>query len=532
VFFVLLCFGTAVGQVQKLGELSSGMFLDSSVIMEEDESDVFGYCLLYQLDRKSKEVFDLEYVILDKNLNKLTSFSLIQGVYKTWLARTRAELTFVKKIGNQLTIGVNDRIVKLGEYDLMPFFNYRFVNVNLDNFTFSKEFKYDKFTTKEYTYKEGDKMEISDFWDLQKLIKTKSSYFLAFATPEYNPKVEAINSMVTFDFKRQKSVNRFALLDKDMKIVWSKNINGDKKTACQYTYLDSDNDVLLIKKETLIKKVALEAKSIDVYNIKTGELLGEIKLEDELYDINLYSTSIVGDKIHVFTNTYENSKKGWNMGYGHLVFDKKTVAEGKRNFVLWKDLGKAIPGVKEHGAIGKDVGLMAQDFIITPKGTMLIVLEAYGVKANMQFATTSPKAYALLRDLYLIEFNDDNSIAFSKKLEKNNSVEVYPGISGLEMKKYGVFDYIFCQKINKSGDYVLFYTLNDQEGNKKKMAKKPLWTMGFVSNVGGEYGFETLPLYGDDLKIYPGLAKNGYIRLLEVNLKTNQAEMRLEKINY
>jgi hypothetical protein len=64
------------------------------------------------------------------------------------------------------------------------------------------------------------------------------------------------------------------------------------------------------------------------------------------------------------------------------------------------------------------------------------------------------------------------------------------------------------------------------------MTKKPLWTLGIISDVNGEYGFETLPLYGDDLKIYPGIAKNGYIRLLEVNNKTNQVEMRLEKINY
>ena len=527
---MLLFFGNAVGQVQKLGELSSGRFLDSSVIMEDDDSDVFGYCLLYELDRKSKEVFQLEYIILDKNLNKLTSVSLTQAVFKTFAARTRAELTFVKKIGNQLTIAVNDRLVKVEQSDFMPYFNYRFINVNLDNFTVSKEYKYEEFTVKEYDYKPGDKMGFNDFWDLQKLTRIKGNYFLAFATPEYNPQVTIITSMVTFDFKKQQSVKRFALLDKDMKMIWSKDINTDKKTACRYEYLDCDGEVLLLKKETLIKKVALQAKSIEAYDIKTGKLLGEIKITDEEYDINLYSVAIVKDKIHLFTNTY--NKKGSNLGYGHLVFEKSSINETSRNFILWKDLGAALPGVTEFGVLSKTEWLMAQDFIITPKGNILMVAEAYSTKSGVNVLTHVQTTYALLKNMYLIEFNPDGSIAFSKTIEKKNSVEIPMLLNATAVKDYGAFDYIFCQKINKAGDFVLYYTLNDQAGDRKKVAKKPLSTLGIISNVDGEYSYETLPLYGNDLKIYPGLAKNGYIRLLEVNQKTNQAEMRLEKINY
>ena len=142
------------------------------------------------------------------------------------------------------------------------------------------------------------------------------------------------------------------------------------------------------------------------------------------------------------------------------------------------------------------------------------------------------KLYATLKDMHLIEFNPEGDIVFSKNIEKSNTVEMPAGLTAIGMKNYGVFDYIFSQKLNKEGDFVMFYTLNDQEGNRKKMIKKPLWTLGIISNVGGEYNFETLPLYGEDLKIYPSMAKNGYIKLLEVNTKTYQAEMRLEKINY
>ncbi len=527
--FMMLCFCAAFGQVQKLGELSSGQFLDSAVIMEEDESDVFGYCLLYELDRKSKEIFELEYVILDKNLNKLTSISLTQAVFKTWMARTRAELTFVKKIGNQLTIGVNDRLVNATTADIMPFFNFRYVNLDLDNFTFSKEFKYENFAKRELSYKEGDKLEYDDFWNLQKLVKTNSNYLLAFAGPEYNPKVAMVSTLEKYDFKKKQSIKRFSMLDKDLKVVWSKEINTDKKKACRYDYLDSDDEVLLLKKEILIKKSYLEAKSIEVYSIKTGELLGEMMIEDKDYDIDLNSVAIAKDKIHLFANTY--SKKGKSLGYAHLVFDKRTIKETIHDIMPWKDFATVIPGISEFGETGKDVWHLAQDFVLTPKGNMLVVIEAFETKAPWQLGN-NPKVQVLLKDMYLIEFNPDKSVAFSKKVEKKNSVQIPSGLSWVEMKKYGVFDYIFCQKINKEGDFVMYYTLNDQVGSNKKLAKKPLWTLGIITCVAGEYGFETLPLYGDGIKIYPGLAKNGYIRLLELNENTKQAEMRLEKINY
>lgn len=529
-FFAMLCSFMLTAQVQKLGELSAGMFLDFAVIMEEDESDVFGYCLLYQLDRKSNEVFELEYVVLDKNLNKLTSVSLMQAAFKRTFIDTRTELTFAKKIGSQLTIGVNDRDKKIDfTTNVMPYYNYRFVNINLDDFSHSKEYKYEGFVKKEYEYKAGDKMTFDDLYYLQKLIGTKSSYFLSFAVSEHSPTKIVAGNATTFNYKRHQAVKRFAVLDKDLKEVWSKNINADKKTALQYEYLDSDAEVLLLKKLTLVDKVALEAKSVEVYNIKTGELLGELKIDDELYEINLFSAAIVNNEIHIFTNAYEKSRKGRNMGYGHLVFDKKTVKETKHDFMLWKELGSVMPEINEYGVVKKEYSFAAQEFVITPKGTVLAVLEGYGFKSK---TVSQTMMYAQLKEMYLIEFDAGNNIVFSKKIEKQNSVEVYVGITREEMRKYGIFDYIFCQKINKDGDFVMYYTLNDQEGSKRKMAKKPLWTLGIVSNVSGEFGFETLPLYGDDLKIYPGLAKNGYIRLLEVNQKTGQAEMRLEKVNY
>lgn len=299
----------------------------------------------------------------------------------------------------------------------------------------------------------------------------------------------------------------------------------------QYDYFDSDGDVLLLKKGDFTNRAGLQSKSIEAYDIKTGKLLGEFVFDDKDYDIRPFSATITNDKIHVFMNTYQKSKSAKSLGYGHLTLDKQSLKEENRQFMLWKDLKAAIPGVNEFGKVGKD-WMMGQDFIVTSKGNVLMIAEAFSTKGATNLLTNTQTMYALLQDMYLIEFDPAGKITFSKKVEKKNSVQMTPGITAMEMKENGVFDYMFRQKLNKNGDFVFFYTNNDQEGGKKKVAKNPLWKLGIVSNVDGEYGFETLQLYGEDLKIYPGLAKNGYIRLLEVNQKTYEGDLRLEKINY
>lgn len=526
--FLLVCIGSNA-QVQKLSQLSSGKFIDSAVIMEEAGDDVFGYCLLYEKDRQSREVFQLEYVVLDKNLNKLTSISLVQAAFKTWMARTYTELSFVKKIGNRLIISVNDQLQNVTEFDLISDFNHRYINLNLDDFTFSKEYKFENFTKKEFEYKAGHKMSFEDFWDLQKLTKTNSQYILAFATPEYNPKAAAISNPVNFDFRREKSVKRFAILDRDLNEVWAKDINTDGKTACKYEYLDSDPNILLLKKVTMIKKDGLEVKSVIAYDIKTGELLGEAKFSDKIYDVNLSRATITKDNVFFFVNAYDKKQKG--KGYIQLTYSRQPFAEVNRVPMLWKNLAPAIPGTTEFGELGDGNSLLAQDFIVTPTGNVLLVLEAYAIKRPVTFGN-NPKVFAELKNMHLVEFDQQGKIAYNKTIEKQNTVQVPNGLSIIGMRNYGYFDYKFDQKLNKNGDFALYYSINDREGSRRAVTKKPLWTLGIISNVDGQYSEEKLPLYGDDVKIYPSLAKNGYVRLLEVNEKTEEAEMRLEKINY
>src|SRR5690606_29147409 len=99
------------------------------IIYEDHTDDVFGYFLLYENDRKSKEIYELEYVILDKNLNKITSNTFVQGAYKTVTSKTDVIFSFVKKIDSDIIFGLQDKIQGTNYH-----FNDRYRKLNVTDF--------------------------------------------------------------------------------------------------------------------------------------------------------------------------------------------------------------------------------------------------------------------------------------------------------------------------------------------------------------------------------------------------------------
>src|SRR5699024_7750173 len=99
----------SISQVQKLRDLSRGNFIGSNIVYTDDGTDVYGYFLLYQFNQKSRNVYDIEYILLDKNLNKITGGVFTEGVYKKFLGKTEIKPYFAKKIDNKLVFCIYDR---------------------------------------------------------------------------------------------------------------------------------------------------------------------------------------------------------------------------------------------------------------------------------------------------------------------------------------------------------------------------------------------------------------------------------------
>src|SRR5690606_25498624 len=92
---------------------------------------------------------------------------------------------FVKKIDNELIVGFRDRLIQMNS-----FINDRYRRINLTDFKLSPEFVINNFKSVERAYKSGDVVYVEDFLESQSLISTKGNYFISFAIPEHNPKMQ------------------------------------------------------------------------------------------------------------------------------------------------------------------------------------------------------------------------------------------------------------------------------------------------------------------------------------------------------
>lgn len=521
----LFVFSISFAQIQKLREFSSGNFVDSRIIYEEDHDDVFGYFLLYEFDRKSREVYDMEYVVLDKNLNKITSGVFTQGVYKNFLIKTGARLSFVKKINNELVFGVHDNYENdyyIKTISVADYFRERYRKINLDDFSLSKEFFFQDLKISENTVESGDSFAISDMVDNQTIYPTNAEYFVIFAPPTYKaPLIQNANR--DYESLRKATVTSFSVLDSKMSVVWSRDINPDKKDAGFYKYRTSDSTTLVMDKKILNKKVT-ELNSYEIYNLKSGKFIGEVTQKDPNYRMSLFKMELVGEHLIIYNFLNQLKDKKYyhekTLGYAKLVIDKKTGKELSRDYLLWENLGAHLTFKDKFGTIPKYGKIFFQNFISLENGNTIAIAEGYKTASSSK-----------ILDLYVMELDSQMKVKTFQKIEKvPNSLKSLK-LSGKTMFNYGAFDYYYSQKLDDDGNYVILYASNEKEGGRLKRKKDPLWVLGIVTYVDGKFEFDKLQLTTTDGMIVPLKAKNGSIILQEYSEK-NGVEMRLERINY
>jgi len=82
--FVIIS-GLCFSQIVELKKLSTGKLADASVLYDRNNDDVYGYFYIFEKDKVSKTEYSYEYVLLDKNLNKVCS-----GEFKENLSFTKS----------------------------------------------------------------------------------------------------------------------------------------------------------------------------------------------------------------------------------------------------------------------------------------------------------------------------------------------------------------------------------------------------------------------------------------------------------
>lgn len=523
---LILCFfvtTVSFSQVQKLQQLSSGELISSRIIYEENHRDVFGYFLLYKIDKTSSTFYELEYVVLDKNINKITSGVFNQGV-SSLLGRSGPYVSFVKKIDEMIYFGMYD-------YDFIGYFsdyisqhlNPRFRTINLNDFSISPEIIIKDSKVVENENVEREDLRRRNNKDNQMLYPTKSDYFVVFGGTDrgYRHLGNARAQLERF----KSSERKMMVLDKNLQEVWSVDINKDKEKFEHY-YFDSDQHTLIIQKVGVGRKRSslMEAFHYDIYDIHTGKLIGTMTNTDPNYTWAHNQIYYTDDEIVFFCFLRPKKMKKFNsektLGYVKVVLDKATGKETKRDYLLWENLQPHLTFSNKYGMKKRYGQLIAQEFIPLNNGNIIGVFEGYKFSKNSE-----------ILDIFIMEFDPNMKVKYFNKIEKIKTKLRNAKFSGYYLKQNGYMDYYYSQPLDDDGNHVILFSNNEREGSRHARRRKPDWSLGIVTYVDGAYNYDKLQLTKEDGMVLPFKAKNGFILLSEFSESGNN-ELRLERINY
>ncbi|WP_291115012.1 DUF6770 family protein [Flavobacterium sp. UBA6135] len=510
---MLFCLN-ATAQINRLSEISSGKMLDSEIIYENKGEDVYGYLLLYQKDIVEKNKFELEVVLLDKNLNKVSSaifekkntaqmknFILIQAGQQN-MKQSVTKMLYAVKMGDKIVICMIDRGVSPVE---------EYIDLDLKTNTLSEPYCFVDFKT--YKRTEADLKDVSFHF------KTKTASYISDNFFAIEKKFGSNPNKPNY---RKKSTLHF--YDKDFNTLFeykydkSPTKNGSTDIS---VVADNENYILCYKTESKKDKDKKPFNYFVIIDKNNGVEKSTIKFESDLYDFSYGSAKFVNNEVH-FSGHFRkkgsvfSSKK--HLGFYHGVFDIETGKQKKLNVAKFTDFASYYKSITPNGNIKKEGYLHPLHHYYTKEGKLVMVTETFSDFKN-----------PTIGNMYLLEFDSNMKISTFQKIDKTPRTYKYYRGNGYLLAKFGLFDYLYAQKLQDvDNGFVLFYANNEKEGKRGK--KKPDYKLGIVTYIDGKFENEKISLKTSDGQIYPMKAKNGYIMLREVS--NNDVEFRLEKINY
>lgn len=505
-FLLLFCFfsfSILQAQIVDLQKLSKGRLYFSDVIKDEN-NNLRGYFLLFETDKIAKETYQLEYVVLDENLTKVTNGFMTEMKYESWLLKA-------EKISVRVAIFKDKLLLQFADYYEGDEYYKRYRLLSLKDNQLSKPFIFSK-----------GKMLVDPVFDRKNtnMINNFSENIVVY---------EGVGLMVDSKtlYKKMPEFSKSYLvhMDSDFKEIWRYNYSDiNDKVLNNLKYVNSDEDLIVMYNHAYkgwMAPIYLNKVSILFLESKTGVLRNEFEFPElEKYGYRVVDCKITSDKVYLYGNYSETNKKGFikdtdNLGLFNFVFDKKTGKLTKSHYLKWESLSDKLP-IDKKGYVKKEGYLYPHEMLLTDEGKIILVAEAF-----IQSPITT-------NNLYFFEMNNNLDVNQVFTVEKFRNK--FPKTSGhsSSIKKYGLFDFIDYQDL---GDNEFLFLFSDNEKKSKNRNKSTLY--GIVSYSEGKFKKQTLELKTETSTVNAYNAKKGYIMLVENFDEKNKAtELRLEKINY
>lgn len=511
-FFSCYC----AAQVTKLSSLSSSKFLDSKIIYEDNGEDIYGYLLLFEKNKANKDSHELEFVLLDKNLNKVGSNTFIQSQYSTMWVDLKTTVYFAKKHKDNIYVAVVDVIPQYQNLnDKLGVEGYRVIN--LKDFKISDQYYLHDFKLLKH---EKLKLEQKDFLDAKYMKPTKNNGYIVFDESAQDAAMDVFSG----NSSRFKDVKQFRFFDMDFnpKWVFDYNKNSVKSNYYKYEYYTGNDNDMIFKKSHYDKSNT--EISYEIINAENGTSKFEISLKSNLHTLDLDEFVFTKDKLIVFASVFEFNKKNTfnvdkKLGFLKIEYDRQTGKELSKDYFYWNALSQNLE-INEFGKISGYGFIHFLEFKPTNDDKIVIIGEGF-----------KPDTSTKILDLFTIVLDKNMKLLSYNKIAKNiNRIHNYNG-NGYSLQNYGLFDYMYSQKL-PNGGFVFYYSDNEKKGFDAK--KNPNWILGVVTYIDGVFDNQKVQLTTKNGQIYPIKAKNGYVLLREVSNddKQKDSEIRLEKINY
>lgn len=513
VFVMLLFTPLLFSQAKNISTLSLYDFLDSRIIYEDNGQDVYGYFLLYQKDQVNQNVFDLEFVLLDKNLNKVASDSFQQVRFNVFSIRGSTGIYYAQKIGDKLYLSIGEAYTQTrGIASDLGVISLRILGLN--DYKMS-----DAFLLKDNSSVANKNNVIDEFAGNYFMKPTKNNGFIVFDEPA----ISSYRRTLTNSMESLKRLQRLTFFDFNMQARWSKDYNEVQSDASflVYRYHAGDKNDLVLKKYKFMTGVDKNPiQSYEVVDATDGATKFELPSSKDQYLLDVVDIKFEIDQIIFYAALNEFNpdkifKQGSITGYLKLVFDRKSGKELSADYFLWNSLADKYK-IDRYGMI-EDYGFLHfHDFETLKNGQSLVVAEAF-----------QSRNITLVLDLFIFVFDEHMKIKDFIKVDKFKNSLYLKNTNGKNLAASGAFDYLYNQNL-KGDDFIFYYTDNEKQLKEPTLNSK--WVMGAITYIDGVFGFEKISLKGQHGNIYPVKAKNGYVLLKEGSVEGTM--LRLEKINY
>jgi hypothetical protein len=505
----LLCSLASYGQMQDLMNLSKGEIVYSSILYDSNEN-LYGYFYLYQTDKTSSKTMKFEYVVLDKNLNKVNNGEF-EGMKEDYLLYSRFDDCTL--MGDKLIL---DKIYYSQEAIILN--TIRIISLKDNNISNEKRIIDGKFT------------DFDPITELKK-IRTKAtfstSYERSFINSYCNEQKSGmfVHSATLYGTSSYSNPSNMNFYNSDLKQDWTIDCIKVDSIGGIYTnfIIKSIHDSIIYAQQTYTLKKTTYTKVL-AFSIKTGNKIWEYTISGnkDKPKIVRYLNYVPNGKNLFIMGEYYNDKGifGSDRGVGFYKIELDSAGhEIQRVNKSWLEMKSDIKISKKGKTPGSYELVLKRVAVLNDQSTLFITEMYHPSSYPIWFIPIIgwfARDPAATKNMILFHFDKDFNLLKSNTIEKTTT---YDNSS----------DYLFSQKI-KDGDGLAFFYINNKKDAKTGKRNNVL---GINSFINGTLTTEEIPLSAKkEFQLIPMPAKEGYIMLREYNQKAKYNQIRLEKLNY